>query len=319
MSKIVTREEFIERCNKVHNNKYDYSKVSFKTLQDKVTIICPIHGEFEQKAANHMRGDGCPSCSGNKKLNNEEFIKRAREVHKDKYDYSKVNYKNCEEKVEIICPIHGSFWQSFRHHVMRGHGCPECNGGVLQTKEEFIRKAIAIHGDKYDYSRVVYINAITPVEIICKTHNKSFWQTPHTHITGKGGCPECAGVGSSKLEIEVENYLILNNIKYEKEKVWDWLVYIKKQRVDYYLPEFNVIIECQGLQHFEEIDYFGSLEERLNRDDNKEKLCSDHGIKIYYYSNIRKTYRSDYIYPYQVFEDLDELMNCIRNENPTSI
>ena len=202
----LTKEEFISRAKEIHKDKYDYSKVNYINNSTKVTIVCKTCGKsFEQAPGAHLRGQGCPNCanesrSRDKRMSLEKVISKAKEVHKDKYDYSKItNYKNCNEKVEIVCPIHGSFFQDIKHHVFRGHGCPECNGGVLQTREEFIAKAVAIHGNKYDYSKVVYVNAITPVEIICKTHNKSFWQTPHTHITGKGDCPDCAGIGSSKL------------------------------------------------------------------------------------------------------------------------
>lgn len=312
MSKLVTKEEFIKRSNKIHNNKYDYSNVKFNTIQDYITIICPIHGEFIQRASNHLyNDDGCPSCSGNKRLTTQEFISRAREVHGNKYNYDKVEYKNSENKVEIICPIHGSFWQSYRHHILRGHGCPDCNGGILQTSEDFIKKAISTHGNKYNYSKVNYINAITPVEIICSVHG-SFWQTPHTHITGKGGCPKCAGKGSSKLEEETKQYLDFYNIVYEEQYTWNWLKYDRFQHVDFYLPEYNSAIECQGLQHFIEIDHFGEFQEIMNRDINKEKLCLEHGIAIYYFSNIKKTYRLDFKYPYQVYDDLNELIKYIK-------
>ena len=103
-------EEFIKKAKEVHGDKYDYSKVEYKKAIEKICIICPEHGEFWQIPTNHLKGCGCPSCGGNKKYTLEIFIKKAREVHGDKYDYSKVDYKKASEKVCIICPKHGEFW-----------------------------------------------------------------------------------------------------------------------------------------------------------------------------------------------------------------
>ena len=250
MSYKYTTKEFIEKAIKIHGNKYNYDKVNYINNNTKVVITCNKHNrEFEQTPANHLHGSGCPDCANElrseiKRAPLENLIEKAKKIHGDKYDYSKIEYVNYNKKVEIICPIHGSFFQSLRHHITRGHGCPNCNGGISLTTEQFIKKAKKIHGDKYDYSKSNYINANTPVEIICKTHNESFWQTPHTHITGKGGCPKCSGIGASKLEEEIENYLYLNNIIYEEQYTWDWLVYDRNQRVDFYLPEYCSVIEC---------------------------------------------------------------------------
>jgi hypothetical protein len=103
--------------------KYDYSKVKFEHVNKHVCIICPEHGEFWQKPGIHLRGYGCPICGGSKRLTNEEFIEKARLVHEDKYDYSKVNYINTSTKVCIICPEHGEFWQTPNSHLF-GAGCP---------------------------------------------------------------------------------------------------------------------------------------------------------------------------------------------------
>ncbi|MCK9416597.1 hypothetical protein M0Q97_08080 [Candidatus Dojkabacteria bacterium] len=115
--------EFIEEANKVHKRKYDYSKTNYMFAKEKVTITCPIHGDFEQRACNHLNGSGCPKCSNLKTLS--EFIEKANKVHKGKYDYSKTLYNHSEEKVIIICPIHGEFLQQANSHL-NGYGCPEC-------------------------------------------------------------------------------------------------------------------------------------------------------------------------------------------------
>ena len=123
------------------------------------------------------------------KLSTEEFIKKAREVHGDKYDYSKVVYVKSKTKVTIICPKHGEFLQTPQKHLY-GQGCPICGCKSGLTTEEFIKKARAVHGDRYDYSKVEYVNAQTPVVIICPKHGE-FLQNPSSHTDGRG-CKKCA-------------------------------------------------------------------------------------------------------------------------------
>lgn len=315
MSKKVTTELFIKSAKEVHSDKYIYSKTKYVKSREKVTITCPKHGDFLQTPNSHLNGAGCPKCKdeniGNRcRLTTEEFISKSKNIHGEVYDYSKVDYRGGHEKVEIVCQIHGSFWQFPQNHL-RGCGCPECKGSRISksktsNKEKFIEKAIIVHKNKYDYSKVVYINSTTPVEIVCKKHNTSFWQDPANHLQGKG-CPIC---NSSKLENLVRNILDNNNISYEEQKTWDWLFYKTSQRVDFFLPDYNIIIECQGIQHFEEIKFFGGKEnllETINRDKNKQKLCEEHGFHIIYISNLGKNYQ----YPYEVV-DVNNLITEIR-------
>ena len=132
-----------------------------------------------------------------RKLTTDDFIERARKVHGDKYIYDEVDMNNRDEKgrIPIICPIHGKFWQAPNDHL-KGKGCKKCHFEKLskiksKSKEQFEKEARAIHGDKYDYSKVVYINSGTKVCIICPTHGE-FWMAPANHIYGnKQGCPKC--------------------------------------------------------------------------------------------------------------------------------
>lgn len=135
-----------------------------------------------------------------KRLTTEEFIKRAKEIHGDKYDYSKANYVNSSTPIEIICPEHGFFWQTPSKHIYRGHGCEKCNrreaaNKIRYSQEKIIELFHKTHGDKYDYSKVKYINIKEKVCIICQDHGE-FWQTPQCHILGQG-CPIC-GVMKSR-------------------------------------------------------------------------------------------------------------------------
>ena len=211
-----TTKEFIAKAKIVHGDKYDYSKVNYVNNSTKVTIICPVHGEFEQRPSTHLSGHGCPSCSGRKKLTKEEFIKRAKEVHGDKYDYSKVNYVNSSTKVTIICPKHGEFEQTPNLHL-KSQGCPNCSGNKKMTIEEFIKRAKKVHGDKYDYSKVKYVNAMTKVTIICPIHGE-FEQTPAKHLSGSG-CIRCVKKKQLTTEEFIEKAREVHGDKYDYSKV----------------------------------------------------------------------------------------------------
>lgn len=117
--------KFIEKAKNIHGDKYDYSKVNYINSEIKVCIICREHGEFYQTPSKHLIGQGCSICANNVKYTNEIIIERAKEIHGDKYDYSKVEYINAFKKVCIICPKHGEFWQKPNDHLFN-HGCPKC-------------------------------------------------------------------------------------------------------------------------------------------------------------------------------------------------
>ena len=116
-------------------------------------------------------------------MNAQEFIEKAKRIHGDKYDYSKTEYINATTKVCIICPEHGEFWMTPNNHTHGTHpqNCPKCVGGVRSNTDDFIKKAKELHGDKYDYSKVNYVNNKTKVCIICPEHGE-FWVTPSNHI-----------------------------------------------------------------------------------------------------------------------------------------
>ena len=127
-----------------------------RDCKEKIKIICPIHGIFEQTPDNHLSGRGCQKCSKNLKLDVKEFIKKAKEIHGEKYDYSLVKYKSSKEKVVIICPIHGIFQQEPESHL-RGCDCKLC---VIDSQKKknfvFVNELIKIHGDKYDDSLIIF-------------------------------------------------------------------------------------------------------------------------------------------------------------------
>ena len=315
----LTTDKFIEKAKAVHGNEYDYSKVEYVNNHTKVCIICPIHGEFWQTPMKHLANRGCPKCGSinralHKTSSTSEFIEKAKAIYGDKYNYSKVKYKSSSQKVCIICPKHGQFWQTPNNHL-RGHGCTKCQYETLHTlfannTEDFIKKSRTIHGDKYDYSKTMYKNANTKVCIICPKHGE-FWQTPYGHTKGCG-CPKCF---QSKLENEVAKLLDENGITYKQQASSKDIPSIGRQKLDFYLPEFNIAIECQGEQHFKPVDFAKrgkkwaeqQLEINIKRDKRKLQLCNENNIKLLYYSNLGIEY------PYQVFEDKELLLKEIRD------
>ncbi len=244
------------------------------------------------------------------KWTHQEFLKKAKEIHGDKYDYSLIteewwqeNYKNQKTKIPIICFKHGVFWQQVGSHVRENHGCKLC-GRLKNIKthkknkknklklNQFLKKAKEIHKDKYNYSLITeewwqenYTqNQKTKIPIICFKHGK-FYQKVFDHLQGSG----CQSCNSSKGERKIEELLKNHNIKYIKEyKVPD-----SNLRFDFYLPEYNIAIEYDGELHFKNIKY-SKLNEIKQRDFLKNKLCHIYKINLiripYHFKNNLENY-----------------------------
>lgn len=271
-----TTENFIYNAIKVHGVYYNYSKTEYINARTKVCIICPEHGEFWQIPFAHLRGQGCPNCSG-RNMDNELFIGKAKEVHGDKYDYSKVNYVNSKDKVCIICPEHGEFWQSPAKHLY-GRGCPKCGKernieSIKISLKEFIERSNKIHESIYDYSLIKEIeSAHSKVDIICKKHG-IFSQWVHSHLQGNG-CPSCAML-ESKGEREIYEFIcdIIGCEKVERKN----REILDGKEIDILIPSLGIGFEYNGLRwHSEEFgkDRYYHLK--------KTEECKNKGIKLYH-------------------------------------
>ncbi|MGR5327845.1 hypothetical protein [Photobacterium damselae] len=185
-----TKEEFVINARKIHGTKYDYSKFEYLGSLNKSTIICPQHGEFEQRPNAHLSGKGCPKCSKSYPKSQSMFIEKANEIHQNKYSYGHFIYSGALEKGIITCPEHGDFEQRADAHL-RGVGCPQCaKNRRKKTTKQFIKEAQQVHGKLYDYSQFIYTNVRTKGIIICAQHGE-FEQLPSNHLSGNG-CPKCA-------------------------------------------------------------------------------------------------------------------------------
>ena len=152
MGRRKTTEEFIASAKKLYGDRYDYSKVEYHGYEKKVCIVCPEHGEWWVSPHNFLNGHKCPTCSGRQRITRDVFIYRSREIHENRYDYSKVEYKGLNTPVCIICPVHGEFWQKPSGHL-NGNGCQQCFSSPKSNTDEFINKAKSVYGEKYDYSK----------------------------------------------------------------------------------------------------------------------------------------------------------------------
>ena len=288
MSKRYTKDEFMELADGVHNNKYDYSISDFKFMKNKVSIICPEHGIFEQRPIDHVRGQGCPKCryskAASKRKSNfilDDFIKKANEIHNNKYDYSKFVYTGCNRLSIIICPIHGEFQQTPTRHLCSG--CYKCGKNSMAEKislslDSFLNKARSIHGDYYEYSNVFFSRANDIISIICPKHGE-FKQRLSDHLKGCG-CPQC---NLSKGELAIKSYLDVKCIDYIQQYWFDDCRCKNPLKFDFYLPNLNICIEFDGVQHFKSIKRFGGLEalnEIQMRDGIKNSYCELNNIKL---------------------------------------
>jgi very-short-patch-repair endonuclease len=279
----IGNDEFIRRSADVHGGKYDYSKVEYLHVHAKVTITCPIHGDFLQTPSGHLSGKGCISCAGSKKLTCSEFIEKAQLIHGRKYDYSRVEYINIDTPVEILCERHGAYIQSPYKHL-DGQRCPECGRESLaeqfkRSTDDFIIEARKIHGQRYDYSQVDYVNAHTSIKIICPDHGL-FWQSPNSHIR-HSGCPSCEN--PLRGEQMIADALDGHGIFYYRQVSFSGCQDVRPLWFDFYLPTKNMLIEFDGKQHFQPISWFGgdeAFEGMQRRDRIKDDFAISRGFRL---------------------------------------
>lgn len=272
---------FIEKAKQVHGEKYDYSKVIYTNNRNKIQIICPTHGEFNQRPCNHLLGRGCHKCKNeviakSKTKTKIDFLTEVKKIHGDKYDYSKTEYVNTKNKVTIICLKHGEFKQLPDNHL-KGKGCPMCNG-KNKTTDLIIQDFITIHGDKYDYQKVIYSGIKNKVVINCPIHGL-FKQSPEEHLKGCG-CPICK---ESKGEKQIRKILIDKQINYIPQHKFKNCKNILELPFDFYLPEHNICIEFQGIQHFKPVSFFGGInkfKKTIANDEVKRQYCINNNIKL---------------------------------------
>lgn len=241
MAKRLTTEQFVIKARAVHGLNYEYSSVNYTTSHQKIVICCPVHGQFEQTPNSHLNGAGCPSCYHEHKasqVTTEDFIRRAVEHHGDRYDYSKSVYTRSYNKIEVLCPIHGSFFPQAGQHMI-GSPCVKCyHDSMRKTEAQFICEAGLVHGNKYDYSQAQYSGYFDNVVIICNEHGE-FVQRADIHLRGSG-CSKCVSTMTSSVSRQWLDSLNLPSVVYE------YRIPTTRFHADGFCPETNTIYEFYG-------------------------------------------------------------------------
>jgi hypothetical protein len=285
-------EDFIKKSQIIHGDLYDYSRVEYVNNTTPVTIKCKKHDfYFEQMPKKHLKGQGCPICGGSLKKTTEEFVKEAQNTHLNpdgspKYTYDNVYYINGAKKVFVTCPLHGDFPVTPQNHISRKSGCPKCKGEKLgdllrYDQEKFINLSRKVHGNIYDYSQVQYINSRTYVDIICNNHGV-FPQKPADHLQGNG-CPRCHESTGEKI---INEFLKNNNITFFRQhKFPDCTNRMAPSKCvvlkfDFFLPEYNTVIEYDGVQHFKPSFGQKSFEITKRNDKIKNEYLKEKNIKV---------------------------------------
>lgn len=197
------KEIFLKEVREKHNNFYTYDNFTYVESKTKSWITCPTHGDFLQAPCRHLMGSGCKKCATNtlankRRLSNEDFLKKAKKVHGDKYNYPNLFYKNTDDKILIHCNnCNMDFEQSVSNHIYGKNGCPVCVSNALSkqrriTNENFLVKTKEIFGNKYTYNDLSFKNTDDKINIFCNLCQKEFKQIISCHIYGKSGCPICA-------------------------------------------------------------------------------------------------------------------------------
>jgi len=289
-----TTDEFIQSAKSVHGDRYGYSKVDYSGNDQKIVILCSVHGEFLQMPSNHLRGAGCSKCNGGVSgmlISPDDFITRAMEVH-GQYRYITSSYSGMTNPVSIICDVHGEFSQVAYSHL-EGRGCKKCSFDERKiSKQEFISTATHYHNGVYDYGLVDYIDYETKVVITCPIHGQ-FSQTPHKHATANG-CPKCSQTGPSKGETAIGDRIVELLGGDESLVVRNSRKIISPLELDIYIPSAKLAIEyCGAYWHSDKMimakfskgkyaDLSLSARRKLARNYhyNKFKQCEDQGIRL---------------------------------------
>lgn len=276
-------ERFINEAIEIHGYRYIYDLVDYKHTEIPVDIICRIHGVFKQTPHVHLKGQNCFKCSREvaiekTKMKPEAYFEKANLKHNYKFDYTNSKYLGTVYPITYICPEHGEVTQNASSHLR--YGCERCGHDTKVIPfEEFVERAIVIHKGLYTYLKEGYTNISSKIKCVCKIHGV-FEQVGDDHLKGRG-CPICKqSVGEKQISLILDKL----NLKYIAEyKIKD-----SKYRYDFYIPDLNILIEYDGVQHFRPIDFFGGIKsyEYTKKADKEKNVLAEvnnyHLIRIPY-------------------------------------
>lgn len=306
------KQKFIDRVLPIHGEKFDYSNVPDEFLcTDRVNITCKDCGySFSVVYSNHMHGTGCKKCQykrlpQNNKLPLSDFIDRHNKIYDKKFEYIS-GYNGCLSYITLKCLECMTIFSRRVSSHLEGYGCKKCQIKNLPqnkpwTNDKFIENMNKLHSNKYTYLSD-YTNSNGELKILCNTCKKEFIQSCESHMKGNG-CPSC---NFSKGELKISKFLDTNNIKYELQKRFDECRSNDKYmlRFDFYLPDSNICIEYDGIQHFQPVNRFGGIDRFLKTKENdklKDEYCKLNSIKM-----IRISYKE--------FDLIDNILGDLLND-----
>lgn len=285
-----TFESFVEKARKVHGKDYDYIENSYIKTSSKLKIKCNKCGTvFEQKGTMHLIGHGCPVCNhAPTKLDTEKLRKRLLKTHPNLKLLSE--YKGSNELIRVRCVKHDYVFNTTPHRLQEGNNCQKCyderRGNTLRKPIKQLHCELhKVHGMKYSFPYIEkeYKNNKSKITVVCPKHGE--FKTSINKLLIGHGCPVC---NESHLEVIVNKLLTVNNVTCIRQKKFDWLKNNKTKlnlSLDFYLPDYNIGIECQGEQHFKPVSNFGgetAFQKVKYRDILKYSLCVENGFKLIY-------------------------------------
>lgn len=283
MGIIKTTGEWVSEIENECPNMWDFSLTQYKGRSIKVAIICKkcrhTFTAFPKYFGN--RGKRCPECI--RQEGELQYIKEVSKIHKDLYEYCEVYYVNNKTKIQVYCKSCEKFFNIRPDAHKRGQGCPKCgiakmSKGKVLSHDEYMKKIKYVHNNSYTYENAIYSGMRNNIQIECPKHG-TFIQTAQNHLNGTG-CPMCR---ESKGEREISKFLDNHRIEYVREKIYDDCRRARPLPFDFYLPEYDVIIEYDGIQHFIPIEYFGGEQSLTYIQENdliKSEYCERNNITL---------------------------------------
>ena len=251
-------EDFVKECRNKYGDEYEYYNEGYENTKSYINIKHNICGKiFKQLASNHLYGgNGCPFCYGKDKLTTEDFINKSKQIFGEALDYSKVEYKRMDKKVILICNKCGlEFSKAPNLHLFQKQGCPRCNKKHRRTIKELIEELEAVNKD-LDYSKVEFKNIKTKITTVCKKCGKEYKALVSNILRGH----TCLCSINYRGENRISQFLDKYKVNYTKHKTYDDLKKVRELSYDFYLPKYELLIEYNGEQHYEPIDFFGGME-----------------------------------------------------------
>lgn len=307
----IDTEEFIKRAISKFGNEFcDYSNVNYINTSTKVKLKCKLHNYFfYQTPQNHMSKivksgcKGCPLCSKNTRLTNEEFIKISMSIFNNMYDYSEAEYLNQNSIIKLKCKLHNYEFKQEASAILIGKiGCIFCRDKAnFYNTDLFIKNSNLKHNNRFTYDKTIFKSMDEDIIITCKKHG-DFNINAKSHIRGKK-CPKCV---SSNGEFKIIHFLENNKIDFVHQKSFNDCKDKNILRFDFYLYNINTIIEFDGIQHYKISEKWGGkdkLLDNIKKDNIKNIYCIDNNIKL-----IRISYHE-----YNNIEII--LKNSLLNEN----